>query len=165
MSRISAGRLRYFLSYDRLTGEFVWLRTPDRPGRARVGATAGTINKHGYRSIKIEGIRYLAHVLAWFYDTGSWPESDIDHKDTVKTHNWINNLRLATVSQNQFNSRLRLDNTSGHKGVSLAHGRWRAQIRLNGKNLRIGTYDSAPDAAAAYAAKAVELYGEFARLR
>jgi hypothetical protein len=37
-----------------------------------------------------------------------------------------------------------------------------AQIRHSGRNLYLGHYDTAEEAAAVYAAKAAELYGEFA---
>jgi hypothetical protein len=158
--------LRHFLSYNRRTGNFIWRRLPPRPGRARLGAIAGTITKRGYIAVGIGGQRYLAHQLAWFFVYGEW-RHDLDHKNGDRTDNRIVNLRPSTIAQNQHNARLRLDNRSGVKGVSWdSHNkRWRAQIGLRGRTILIGRFRTVGEAAEARAAAANEMHGEFARLR
>ncbi len=92
-------------------------------------------------------------------------ELEVDHIDGNGLNNQRSNLRLCTTSQNQQNSRRRTDNTSGYKGVSFdqRRGRWKAQIRVNGKRITLGRYDDIEHAAAAYHEAALRYHGEFAR--
>lgn len=89
----------------------------------------------------------------------------IDHKDGNGLNNIRSNLRLATNSQNQQNRHHLSLNTSGFRGVTWnkASAKWQAQIKHQGKNFYLGVFDNAEVAAAAYNAKAAELFGEFAR--
>jgi hypothetical protein len=50
------------------------------------------------------------------------------------------------------------------KGVHFEEwsGRWRAEIQHKRKRFKLGRFDTREEAAAAYAAKARELFGEFA---
>lgn len=90
---------------------------------------------------------------------------DVDHRNNDPLNNHRHNLRLADNSQNSANSRIRPNNTSGYKGVSLktfssGNKKWCAAIR-KGKSIHIGYFDTPEKAAMAYDAKAVELFGEF----
>lgn len=42
----------------------------------------------------------------------------VDHIDRDMTNNQRSNLRLVTQSENMLNTKLRSDNTTGHKGIS-----------------------------------------------
>jgi len=53
-------------------------------------------------------------------------------------------------------------NRSGFKGVHAQGSRWIASITHNRQLIHIGMFKTAKDAANAYDAKAVELFGEFA---
>lgn len=89
----------------------------------------------------------------------------VDHIDGNGLNNRRSNLRLATRAQNQHNRGVRADSASGLKGV-LRHaltGRWRAYIRVDGKKIHLGYFDTAEAAHAAYSAAAHRLHGEFAR--
>lgn len=101
--------------------------------------------------------------LAWFYVHGEWPSYEIDHEDLVRDHDWINNLRPASQTQNNANRRAYRNNRLGIKGVHRHQGRFRAMIRIAGKAMHIGSYDTAEEAHAAYLAKAREVFGKFAR--
>ena len=74
------------------------------------------------------------------------------------------NLRICTNSQNQANCHLRKDNTTGHKGVVRIgqYKRYKAQIKFQGREIYIGSFNNIESAMAAYATKAHELFGEFA---
>ncbi len=92
------------------------------------------------------------------------PNVEVDHVFGNKLDNRKGQLRVATRSQNKLNRPAPSNNTSGHKGVWLhkANMRWRAEISCRGKTYRLGYFDTPEEAAAAYAAKATELAGEFA---
>jgi hypothetical protein len=148
------------LDYNSETGIFTNKVT--RNSRAVKGNIAGNVNK-GYIRITINKEKYLAHRLAWFYEYGKWPENLIDHKDNIGTHNWIDNLRDSTHSQNSFNKG-NIGGTSKFKGVRWDRGKWKAQIKFNKKYKHLGRFDIEKDAAIAYNNAAIELHGEFALL-
>jgi hypothetical protein len=66
----------------------------------------------------LTGVLYREHRLAWLYMTGEWPTHEIDHINGDRVDNRFCNLREATASENRWNSRKRVNNTSGYKGVS-----------------------------------------------
>lgn len=154
-------RLRALIDYNPETGSMVWKISTSN--RNPVGSEAGTIMKHGYRHISIDGKRYLAHRLAWFYFHGSWPK-EIDHIDRDRSNNKLANLRLATRSQNSMNKGTRSDNKSGVTGVTLHKGsqKWRATIHKDGKQVQVGMFETIEEAAKAYQEAANEMHGEFA---
>lgn len=159
---LAQARLRELLHYDPSTGVFT--RLVAHRGVA-VGTVAGSLKPSGYVLLDVECHRYRAHRLAWFYMTGEWPQTDVDHKNTVRNDNRWENLRLADNQQNQANSRISRDNTSGFKGVvwSRQRGKWQAKINPNRRQVHLGFYDRIEDAAAAYEAGAKKYFGEFAR--
>jgi hypothetical protein len=158
-SDLTAARLRELLNYDQTTGVFRWRVATAR--RIVVGDIAGGPD-HAYWVIWIDGKKYGAHCLAWLHVHGEWPPGDIDHKDTVKHHNWIDNLRPATRSQNVANTARRRSNSSGYKGVSANGGKWMARIRKGGRLLYLGSFATREEAHAAYISRAGELFGDFA---
>jgi hypothetical protein len=74
------------------------------------------------------------------------------------------NLRNCTKAQNAWN-RPAFGGTSRFKGVHRdKDGRWKAGIRVGGRQTFIGVFDDEVEAARAYDRKARELFGEFAYL-
>jgi len=94
------------------------------------------------------------------------PGMEIDHVDLNGCNNQRYNLRICTHSQNQMNINKRRDNTSGYKGVTWNkwHHSWYAFIRINGRRISLGYFYDPKDAARAYDCKAIELFGESARI-
>jgi hypothetical protein len=88
----------------------------------------------------------------------------VDHWNGDTLDNRRRNLRFATNAENQHNQRrLRVDNTSGYKGVSLyRNGKWCAQIYVDTKRINLGYFVQVEDAARAYDEAAVRYFGEFA---
>ena len=114
----------------------------------------------GYPTIVFGKRIYTAHTIAWFYMKKRWASRGVDHEDTNRANCRWSNLRLASQSQNTANSRLSKNSSTGFKGVSkLSEGRYRAY--LQGKHL--GVFENAILAAEAYDAKAIAVFGEFAR--
>jgi hypothetical protein len=90
----------------------------------------------------------------------------IDHKDGNRENNQEENLRPCTKNQNHWNSGLYANNTSGYKGVTWdkSTSRWLVQIRHYNKKIYVMRTKNPIEGAKAYNAKAIELFGEFARL-
>jgi hypothetical protein len=164
---VTLERLKEVLFYNPDTGEFFWRVTLSN--RAQAGSVAGAKAKGDYIRINIDGRRYLAHRLAWFYVTGEWPPRHIDHRDTNRRNNRFVNFRLATDSQNGANRKENRNNSSGFKGVVVDRRRlhmarpFSARIKVKRRMINIGTFETAKDAHAAYCAAAQKHFGEFAR--
>lgn len=154
-------RLKTVLRYDPDSGSFFWLiRTSNR---IKVGDEAGVDRSDGYIIISIDGVKYLAHRLAWFYMTGEWPKEQIDHKNLDRSDTRWGNLREAARAENYRNTGCRSHSKIGLKGVTTNGARWQAQIRINKKRIYLGTYDSPEQAHAAYCAANTLHHGEFGR--
>ena len=149
--------LHSILNYDSNTGIFT---NKINRGIARVGKVPGRIT-NGYHRIKIYGIEYLAHRLAWYYIYKYWPTKFIDHIDGNTLNNRILNLREASNIENQFNARKPTTNTTGFKGVFKSGNKFRARIRHNGQRINIGTFNTAEEASIEYNIVAKSLRGEF----
>jgi hypothetical protein len=89
-----------------------------------------------------------------------------DHINRKALDNRKANLRPATSSQNNCNTRKRGQATSRYRGVGRAttSNKWVAQIKVNGRQIYLGTFDNKVDAAKAYDAAAKKYHGEFAVL-
>lgn len=92
-------------------------------------------------------------------------DMDVDHRDGNGLNNTRGNLRNCTNTQNQRNREKLSNNTSGYKGVTWNKERekWVAQIKVNGKLIRLGRFSKIEDAAHAYDQAAKKYFGEFAR--
>ncbi|MGL4811908.1 MAG: HNH endonuclease [Beijerinckiaceae bacterium] len=91
---------------------------------------------------------------------------EVDHKDGNGLHNWKDNLRVATSSENKCNRRISSLSKTGLKGVGLdkRDGRYYARIKKAGKQVFLGRFATAGAAHEAYAAAVEEYHGEFARV-
>ena len=146
---VTSSRLRELLSYDAHSGVFVLLA---QRGPAKAGSVAGSF-KDGYKEVMLDGRSYLAHRLAWFYMTGTWPTGQIDHINGDRSDNRISNLRDASPSVNQQNRRAAQCNSrSGLLGVThyKRDDKWMASIRVNRKQHNLGLFATPELAHAAY---------------
>lgn len=115
----------------------------------------------GYLVVKFDGSQIRAHRLAWFLSHGDEPLLDIDHINGVRDDNRLCNLRLATQSQNGFNSRKIAKSKTGIKGVALHGGGFRARCSVNGAQVHIGTFRTIEAAAEAVRKFREENHKEF----
>jgi hypothetical protein len=142
-------RLREVLEYSPETGVFVW--KVKISCRTKVKEIAGYLNNQGYVSISIDKKLYLAHRLAFLYMEGYFPEQQIDHLDNIRNNNRWDNLRHVSQSCNLQNCRLQTNSTSGFIGVSWHKyaEKWVAYIKIYGKTIHIGIYNTPEKAAMA----------------
>jgi hypothetical protein len=149
---ITQARLKEKLSYDPETGDFTWI--DNFSSRARKGCVAGSVcRSDGYIYIRFDKKLYAVHRLAWLFTHGYFPQSDIDHKDGIRTNNRLENLRCVTRSENNQNQRRpHAGNSSGYLGVSRMKnlGKWAAEITVNKKRIRLGYFEDVKEAAEAY---------------
>lgn len=72
----------------------------------------------------------------------------IDHINRDRLDNRRSNLRFVNVSQNNHNTSLRRDNTSGYKGIHFNKnkGIWTVRIQVENKRYYVGGYKTLEEA-------------------
>lgn len=146
MKTFTQAELLEVLEYRPLTGDITYRVDTQRKV---VGELATMQHIEGYLIVEIGKKQYLAHRLAWFMVHGAWP-IQIDHEDHNRTNNKLTNLRDVSSRENQLNTSISNNNTSGVTGVRLLpSGRYAAFITVNRKQLSLGTYDTIGGAAQA----------------
>ena len=161
---ITQKELMALLNYDPDTGIFTW---KVKRKSVNIGDVAGNAKKtDGYMRIKINGSQYYCHRLAWLYIHGSFPESQIDHINNDRSDNRISNLRCANYQTNAFNRKPSSRNIHGMQGIrpNRYATKWQATIKISGKNIFIGTFDTKEEAHDAYKNYAKNAHGNFYNL-
>lgn len=143
--------LKEAVSYNPETGEMTWKKRPlshfvsERGHRTWNTKWAGTKafnipKRDGYLHGCIGYVKYLSHRAAWAIFYGEDPPDQIDHINGIKTDNRLVNLRIVDQTENNRNSSLQKNNTSGVVGVGRLGSKWRAQIVVNRKQIHLGFF-------------------------
>ena len=110
----------------------------------------GTLNKDGYRQVRINYKHLQYHRVVYFVHNENWNiydssmDNQIDHIDRNPLNNSIENLRVVTHPQNMWNTDC--------KGYSFnkARGKYVARIKVDGKHKNLGYFVNEDDARNAY---------------
>ncbi len=155
--------LRERLIYDEVTGRLCWLPRPESDFNGKhqfaswsarcEGKEAGTViqkKRKQYRAISLCGRRHYAHRIAWAIYHGKHPDAEIDHVNGNSMDNSIVNLREVVRQENCQNVKLMPDSRSGYCGVNwhAETGKWRARLKMNGREKYLGLFDDPVEAAA-----------------
>lgn len=152
--------LQECLHYDSESGVFVWRIRPEEHfknlstqkiwNNRWAGQCAGglrMVHDIKYRAIGIMYNVYLAHRLAWLYEYGQFPSVGLNHINGDGLDNRIANLCEVVKKANYRILTISCANKTGVTGVHMRRGRYRAQICREGKNIRLGTFDTLTEAA------------------
>lgn len=137
--------LKQALHYDPETGKFTW-REP-KSSRMKPGDHAGYQKNGGYWAIRVNGVKYFAHRLAWLYVYGRFPRLHIDHINRDPADNRIANLRDVSRSvnmQNRKDSARR--HVAGKHTVRRAGASWAAYHYRGRKYVHLGTFATEQEA-------------------
>lgn len=133
----------------------------------RDGELVGSPDKAGYLIVGFNNKIYKVHRVIWEIMVGGVPDGYvIDHINNNKRDNRLENLRLATRSENECNKRVRKSSRSGIKNVvwNGQLGAWSISISKKGKRKRIGSYSRPEDALEDVLKLRKEMHGDFASL-
>lgn len=138
MEDLTQDRLKELLEYDPATGDFVWKVSR---GSRKSGSVAGYLRTEGYRALKVDRTLYYSHRLAFLFMEGSFPPAFVDHINHKEADNSWANLRHATNKENNRHKAMQSNNTSGIPGVywHKQSGKWIAQIKVDGKDIYLGS--------------------------
>lgn len=157
---MSVGDIRDLIDYNPENG--VLTAKVNFSGR-QAGSVIGSQTWQGYYAFSLFGKKCFAHRLAWLLHYGEWPSQPIDHINGIKTDNSIRNMRLCSLSQNQFNKPTQKNNTTGVKGVywNKRDKRYVASVQFNGKKYSAGHHKDIDSAKEAVMKLREKLAGEF----
>jgi hypothetical protein len=149
-------------------GQFAIVDPDDYPRLAaykwRLCRTKGKNVLYAERSIRLPNGKY-SRILMHHHLILPPDGYVVDHVNGNGLDNRRDNLRIATVAQNAWNSKKR-NPRSGYKGVYFDRQKrlWRAAIVCNRKRIHLGYFKNKIIAAKAYDTAAKKHYKDFARL-
>lgn len=130
-----------------------------------VAYMGGAGYKLPYARTRIGGRKHASYIRMHRLIMEVAPGVEVDHINGDTLDNRRCNLRVATRLEQSRNTGMRKNNSTGYKGVSYIEklGKFRAYIVVNRKQIHLGLFVKAEEAAAAYEKSAAELFGAFHR--
>jgi hypothetical protein len=174
---VNPKRVKELFNYDKKDGKLTWkkrecgwfkdVRSCKIFNSKFPGKTTGCDDGKGYLQVRMLGKLYFVHRLVWAWHHGEWPPAgyDIDHIDKNTLNNKIENLRIATRSQNNVNThKSKVKNkVKGYTRVENKNGTviYIAQSSWKGKHYHLGVFRTKEEAISAYTSFAKKHHGEF----
>lgn len=138
------GKVRY------VDGQLYWRSTC---GRGRTDRQIGSKSRNGYLVVnwptRSGRRKLLVHRLIWLMFKKALPAL-VDHINRNKEDNRIENLRALTFTENARNCGDKHLKYKLPRGVTIQRGKYKAQIKLNGRTTHIGIYATVQQAGEAY---------------
>ena len=151
--------------FDYKDGDLYWKNVPSKNYRLNNMKVGDSSTKSRYLQVAIHRKKYYVHHVVYLYHHGHSPKI-IDHIDNNPRNNKIENLRPASLSQNQYNKKISKHNTSGVKGVywHKRSQKWMARCNLDKKCFYLGSFKNLDEARDAVINFRNLKHGEFARI-
>lgn len=141
------------ITYDRLTGEFRYSLSSGNRKAGDFAGTVCTVSKKAkaikYLKIFVDGRSQLAHRIVMEKMHGDISGKLVDHINGNTLDNRLDNLRLATHTENNKNAGFNPRSKTGINGVYVSFGRFYARITVNKKNIHLGSFGALFDAVCA----------------
>lgn len=130
------------LLFDYIEGRLI--RKVTVSSRGIKGSEAGNLRSDGYKRINIDGKEFKVHRLVYKIFNPNFDETlCIDHINGIKDDNRIENLRLVTRQENNFNY-------TKAKGYTKVQDKFKVRIGINNSTFHVGTFNSKEEAKLAY---------------
>jgi hypothetical protein len=149
--------------FEYLDGELYW-KTDRGVNRLAGIQVLGKVNHRGYRYVQISGKKVPLHRVIWEMHFGTAPPGlTVDHIDRCRSNNRIENLRLATSTQQNANTG-KYNSHGKHRSKWKGLSSWKGGRgwRLFFKGEYQGLFECPYDAATVYNFYAATEFGEFA---
>ena len=141
MRRIPVGRKQYAFVDDAIYLHLSQWRWNTQTGNC-------STDPYAKRMVWVNGKNYT--IFMHHQVLGRIPEVQVDHYNGNTLDNRLVNLRFVSQSQNLLNGHKQRINRTGYRGVTLRHGKYHAQIKVDKTYRSLGTYDTAERAGQAY---------------
>lgn len=131
-------------NYDPETGFVTW-KDPEKYRVKHRDGQAGWIQKIGnrkYRTLVIQRRFIMTHRIAWFLHHNEWPTKEIDHIDGDGLNNKISNLRHVSKRENALNKDVHRTGRLFGCCFNKESKKWQAAIRINGKKVMLGSFNT-----------------------
>ena len=142
-------RANELFHYDKSSG--IVTRKVFTSSRGAKGSVVDNYDKREkYYRVMVDGKAYQLHRVIMLLVNGELSDDEqVDHINHTRTDNRLENLRLVPLEENNRNKSLDRRNSTGVTGVrySKKYGTYSANIGLNGKELRLGSYNTIEEAA------------------
>lgn len=157
---LNVSLVKELFDYDENTGNLIYKKARKR---IKVGDIVGSEHNNGYLQCRIGDHIYYLHRLVWLFKKGVWPSGEIDHINRNKKDNRIENLRIASRSENNKNVDCRKTSITKVKGVRFdkRSNRYVAYITEKGKYKHVASCSTLEEAIIYRTDYAKKLHKEF----